>query len=219
MYIYIDIILNADKITYMKEIKPPIRFPFVIDKFITCMAMFASQEFKDFDKLKAAKLLYFADKYHLIRYGKPIIGDYYICMDCGPVPSKALDVIRDACENRPIFHDTGVSNRDKFNEYITTKTTLRRYHSFVLKKGKEVNLDCLSRTEIEAVEETIKRYGKYSPEALLELSHQDASWKETGRNQDIDYRLFFKDPEAKQEAFEYMEALNEDYEIMFSIGL
>ena len=47
----------------MKRMYPPIRFKFSIDKFVACMSIFAQKRLPEFDKLKAAKLLYYADKY------------------------------------------------------------------------------------------------------------------------------------------------------------
>ncbi|MFB3902421.1 MAG: Panacea domain-containing protein [Acidobacteriota bacterium] len=56
---------------------------------------FLAANVKGLSKLPAAKLLYFADKYHLTRYGRPVIGDQYVKMEYGPVPSKALDWMND----------------------------------------------------------------------------------------------------------------------------
>ncbi len=64
-----------------------IRFRFQLPKVINALAYFASHGIRDLTKLKAAKLLYYVDKYHLLKYGRPVIGDHYVCMDFGPVPS------------------------------------------------------------------------------------------------------------------------------------
>ena len=40
------------------------------------------------------KVLYFADKHHLGKYGRYITGDNYIAMPNGPVPSGAYDLIK-----------------------------------------------------------------------------------------------------------------------------
>jgi len=44
------------------------------------------------NKLKALKLVYFADRYHLRRFGRPITGDEYLAMPFGPVASGAKDL-------------------------------------------------------------------------------------------------------------------------------
>ena len=74
---------------------------FKVDKLIACLAILAKHRVSKLDKLKAVKLLYLADKYHLLKYGRPIINDTYVHLDNGPVPSKALDIINDVAENRP----------------------------------------------------------------------------------------------------------------------
>lgn len=45
---------------------------------------------RDFHKI--FKVLYFADRTHLIKYGRPITGDTYIAMEYGPVPSMIYDM-------------------------------------------------------------------------------------------------------------------------------
>lgn len=194
--------------------KPPIRFKFDIEKFIACVALFAEQGFKDLDKLKICKLLYYVDKYHLLRFGKPVIGDMYVHLDNGPVPSKSLDIMNEVICRDKIFITTGVTNKDKLKEYVKVKKHFG--HSFpVFETIKEANLDCLSASEQEAIRDTIKRYGKCSPLELIELTHKDASWQETQNTEEIDYRLFFQnEPEAKTEALEYMESLALDSELM-----
>lgn len=201
----------------MKTIYPPIRFKFKIDKFIACIAIFAKENLPDLDKLKAVKLIYLADKYHLTRYGKPIVGDTYVRLDYGPVPSKALDIINDVQDNRPVSYESGKSNKDKFEEFLVIKKRrFGRYPIFLSKKDPDLN--CLSESELEAIEETIKKYGQYSPIELIDITHKDSSWLKTAKNEEIDYRLFFdSEPGAKEGALEYMETLSEDF--MLSIGI
>src|SRR3990167_9391361 len=61
-------------------------FDFDATKLAQALAFLATSV-RDLSKLKAAKLLYFADKQHLLQHGRPIIGDRYFCLDCGPVPA------------------------------------------------------------------------------------------------------------------------------------
>ncbi len=44
------------------------------------------------NKLKALKLIYFADRYHLRKYGRPITNDEYFAMKLGPVASGVKDI-------------------------------------------------------------------------------------------------------------------------------
>lgn len=203
----------------MKLIKAQIRFKFDIDKFIACMSMLAEARMQDFDKLKAAKLLYFADKYHLLRYGKPIMGDIYYHLDAGPVPSKALDIMNEIiCGDSAFAFKGDVSNKSKFQEFLQVKRPL--FHKFpVFNLIKTPEYGCLSESEQEALKETIKRYGALTGKQLIKETHKDTSWIKTENTEEIDYRLFFEnDSDAKQEALEYMESLQEDMVLSFGLS-
>ena len=84
-----------------------IRFAFSLEKLIHSLAFFASAGVPDLTKLKAAKLLYFADKDHLLEHGRPILGDVYFCIQYGPVPSVALNEMNDAIETPEVESDAG----------------------------------------------------------------------------------------------------------------
>ena len=71
-------------------------FEFSLEKTVQAIAFFQRQGVPDLTKLKVAKLLYFADKAHLLAQGSPIIGDVYFCMENGPVPSFALNEMNEA---------------------------------------------------------------------------------------------------------------------------
>ncbi|MEQ1715723.1 MAG: Panacea domain-containing protein, partial [Hyphomicrobium sp.] len=40
------------------------------------------------------KILFFADREHLLDYGRPITGDRYVAMEHGPVPSAIRDILK-----------------------------------------------------------------------------------------------------------------------------
>src|SRR5260370_40593805 len=65
---------------------------FTVQKFVNAAAYLPRQ--CEVTKMKLAKLLYFSDKSHLLTYARPIIGDRYIKMDFGPVPSQAYNLMK-----------------------------------------------------------------------------------------------------------------------------
>ena len=194
--------------------RPPIRFKFDAEKFVAALTFFASKT-RGVDKLKAAKLFYYADKYHLLRYGKPILGDIYYHLDYGPVPSKALDIMNEAIDP---YRLPGMpqSNLDLLKHYL--KVDAEKAHpTFEAKTTPD--LDVFSESEVEALQETLKQYGRYSGRQLIDLTHREAPWLKTDRNEEIDYRLFFEGAkDANPEAAEYLESLREHMELMFSLS-
>lgn len=202
----------------MHSIMTPIRFKFDLDKLIASISFFADKRLDDLSKLKVCKLLYFADKYHLVKYGRPIIGDVYFHLDNGPVPSNSLNIMNEVITADTVYLKSGeVSNKERFDEYLSAKKSFFSKHP-IFASNKNHSFDCLSESEIEALANTMEKYGKKSPSALVDLTHEEASWKDSSSNSEIDYRLFFKDtPDADPRAKEYMEAMQENVEVMMGL--
>ncbi len=185
-----------------------IEFRFDVKKLINALAFFAG-EVKDLDKLKATKLLYLADKHHLVRYGRPILGDCYFRLDAGPVPSRSLDIMNSTVD---VFRvNIPTPNKDAFISKL--KITDHKYPRFQQREAPDLSV--FSSSEIESLKETLHEYGKLSISKLIKLTHKDATWQETEQNAEIDYRLFFKNtPSACKEAFKLMEFSQEDRDFL-----
>ena len=53
------------------------------------------------NKMKALKLLFFADRYHLRKYGRPVSDCAYFAMKNGPVASEAKNIAEENAHLRP----------------------------------------------------------------------------------------------------------------------
>ncbi len=67
-------------------------FHFAYKKATQALNYFAIGNGGEIDKLHALKLVFFADRYHLRKYGRPITNDQYWAMQLGPVPSGVKDL-------------------------------------------------------------------------------------------------------------------------------
>jgi uncharacterized phage-associated protein len=177
---------------------PQIRFRFAPEKLVQGLAYFASLGVRDLDKMKAAKLFFHADKYHLLSYGRPVIGDMYACMEYGPVPSASLNVIDDVIANDPQYPPVA---KELFDEYVTVEKFFRKHPVFRAKK--KPDLDVFSDSDIEALDYAVKTFGAKTSWQLSHESHEQPAWKianeqrEPGSSVIMDYRLFFEGhPEA-----------------------
>jgi uncharacterized phage-associated protein len=112
------------------------------------------------DKHKVAKILYFADQKHLVKYGRPIIGDTYIKMNFGPVPSYILNIMN-----------------NELGEISKVIVVVDKYN---LKALQTVDLDQLSESEIECLNESITENKDLDFDTLTKKSHDyaynKASW-------------------------------------------
>lgn len=123
-------------------------------KAIEAIVYLASQ-INDPTKMKICKMLYFADKLHMSRYGRFITGDFYVAMEHGPVPSKIYDIIRRV--------ERGEEN-DAFSVPNPRSIAPKR----------PADLYEFSDTDIECLEEILRDYGNKSAKQLRDMSHGTA---------------------------------------------
>jgi uncharacterized phage-associated protein len=146
-----------------------IYFQFEEEKLIQALAFLSLQGVNDLTKLKASKLLYFADKIHLNRYGRPITGDSYACMDNGPVPSISLNEMNEA-----IAPDESTDTPALLRVLNVDLTS--RYPIFSLKHDSLFVPDTFSRSELEVLREVADTYGKMPAGRLIDLTHEESAW-------------------------------------------
>lgn len=137
-----------------------------------------------------AKILYYAEKMHLNKYGRPIIGATYIKMDFGQVPSEVRDLINNnAWTIEPDY-------LQRFSESI--KIIKDPYDK--LSSSRNADITYFSDTDIECLEESLGKYGNLSFNQLKKISHEEKTWINTEQNEKINYLLMVdEDNENKEE--------------------
>lgn len=179
---------------------PRLQFEFDPVKLGQALAFF-SQSIGDLTKLKAAKLLYFADKLHLVRYGRPITGDRYYCLDHGPVPSASLNAINDLLT--PVRIRVGgrtLKNQSQMSEVLGRFVQVDRKgsHARLIARESSPTFDALTDTEREVLSATAARYGKLPAGRLIELTHKEKTWvtpntvRSSGSSVEIPWELFLE---------------------------
>lgn len=187
-----------------------LRFEFDPVKLGQALAFLAGAGVTDLTRLKAAKLLYFADKLHLLRYGRPIVGDTYYCLDYGPVPTASLNIIND------LINPVQIRLRGKPLESPVRQTVAR--YVIVTRQGRHprlearkpaAGLDALTKSEREALEETANQYGKLPIGKLVELTHQERPWilsnecRKAGSSVEVPWEFFFDEAEHADQLKEH----------------
>lgn len=202
---------------YILSVEQPLRYTFNLNKFLAVLG-YLIQKRGPMTKLKIIKLLYLLDRRHFNLYGRPVLGDKYLRMDYGPVPTLAKDLI-DELEEQAAFKVKPVAEAKILSKHFKAEHG-GKYPEITLVKTPDT--DVLSKSEIEALKWVIDRFGHNAPSTLVDIAHRHAAWKETPLMGEIDYRLFPKDdPEAveniaeiaaleQQERGELMEALSLD---------
>jgi uncharacterized phage-associated protein len=187
-----------------------IKFEFSLEKLINALAFFATSGIHDLTKLKAAKLLYFIDKEHLLSYGAPILGDVYWCMDYGPVPSLAYIEMSEAMD-RPEVPLASCGDFHAFDSVLrVVKAGMFRkeqHPRFEARSGTYDSTVVFSPSEIKVLTNVVKKYGSKSAFDLVELTHLEPTWKIPNQNRlphgraPIPYELFFEGAPQESQRF------------------
>jgi uncharacterized phage-associated protein len=166
--------------------------PFNLQKTTQALNYFAVRSGNEINKMKAIKLLYIADRYHLRKYGRPISNDEYFAMEYGPVPSGGKDI----AEHSEFL---GAIERNYVEEF------LKRCSDYDFQSIKAVDQDVLSESDKEALGFAWETFNKFDQYQLAEITHTYPEWQKhknqiTGRNSRIrmDYEDFFDDPDIDE---------------------
>jgi|SRR5208282_5669364 uncharacterized phage-associated protein len=123
------------------------------------------------DMYGALKLLYVADKLHLERYGSLMFGEDYSAMEWGPVPSNTYDIVK--------FVD---GRRQRcLNESAKSAFRMDGNNLLLLRRP---DLDELSESNRECLDEAITRHGANDFEGFKKLTHDNAwraAWRSAGQ--------------------------------------
>ncbi|MFA7657998.1 MAG: Panacea domain-containing protein [Candidatus Gastranaerophilaceae bacterium] len=103
-------------------------------------------------KMRLLKFVFFADLYHVNKYGRPILGDSYFAMKNGPVLSKLYDMLK---------HST--------TDYLVKDNNL-------IESCREFNPEYFSKSDIDALDYAFVQYSQYETMQLSELTHSHKTW-------------------------------------------
>jgi len=143
-----------------------IQFQLDPEKTREALAYLASKSHGGLDKYKLCKLLFLADKYHLVRYGRTISGDRYFAMDHGPAPNRVLgqlDMLIGEPENIPAL-----------------SSLLSVDHSFRYPRislAGQTSFENLSESDIEALDAILARHGTKDFSELRALTHEMVAYR------------------------------------------
>lgn len=148
---------------------------------------FAIKEGGKINKMKALKLVFLADRYHLRKYGRLITNDYYMAMEHGPVPSVTKDIAES--------NDYLDNNKKEYSQkYIGPVDNL------TLESVNKMDKMVFSESDLEALQFAWDAFGHYDQFQLRDISHSYPEWAKhekiivRGSCFQIDILDFLKDP-------------------------
>ena len=175
-----------------------IRFKLSYAKAIEALVWLAKMK-PGIDIYHVAKVLFYADKMHVNKYLRPILGDTYIRMDYGPVPSCVLDLIK---------KNMWLSPNQK--ESIGASLDIDSDNNFELRALRDPNMDYFSKSDIECLNDSLHKYGDLPFDELYKLTHSERCYIKTDQNEKIDYALLIdEDDSLRNETIDHMRELSQ----------
>jgi len=153
------------------------------DKALSALIYVAKELAPSADFHKTYKILYFADQMHLSKYGRPVIGDTYVKMNYGPVPSYVKNIVD--------------GNIDILSKKIEV------YDDMFIRPLAEPNLDFLSESDLECLIESINENRNLSFKQLTDKSH-DYAWNNA--TWQMDYEDILKAVCNDEKMLQYVQA-------------
>jgi len=131
-------------------------------KAVQALVFFSSFNGNTLNKMKAIKLIWLADRYHLRKYGRTITNDLYFALPFGPIPSTTRDILE--------FNNLNETERKYAEPYI------QPYYSYHYKTIHEIDEKVFSKTDLEALKLIQENYGHLNHFGLSDLSHTFPEW-------------------------------------------
>ncbi len=119
---------------------------------------------KSAGKIKLIKLIYLADKYHLLHYGRTVTNDDYYAMERGPVGTTVKDVL--SLDKEMLA---------KEYKYIARLIAVDE-GKYVANPVAHLQYDHLSDTDKEALDLVIEKFGKKTGAQLTTYTHKYPEW-------------------------------------------
>lgn len=139
-------------------------------KKLTELVLFILGKTGGVDFYHAFKILYFAEMKHLAIWGSGIVPDEFRALKYGPVPTQLYDAVKELDHPR-------MTLSEELSEVIQFAG---EDAPNVLLPKREANLKFLSKSEIEALEQSIEENKSLTFGQLMRKSHDEA-WDEANR--------------------------------------
>ena len=161
---------------------------FDIKKVAHAILFFQQQGVQHLAKTKMMKLMFYADKYHLQAYMRPVFQDVYFKLPHGPVPTLTLNVINSVNE---MENDDLQELVDEFLSVVSVEEKYAaQYRTTVFSSnGIEFDSRLFSRSELQVLEQVANEFKTITAKAISEKSHAEPEYENSEMNAEIQYGL------------------------------
>lgn len=151
------------------------------------------------DVYHIVKATFYAQKYHLARYFRPLYPDTIVAMPYGPAPSAMYDALKIA---------RGDARAISFHQHdgLCLVAAPVRFDSEVFSSEEKPDMDYLSPSQVECLNDAINTVGKMSFNEIVNTTHQE-EWSRAYNDplsKVMDMVAIAKEEGADEAALEYL---------------
>jgi uncharacterized phage-associated protein len=146
-----------------------VEFQFDFPRTLAAITYIASRNIPDLTMYRILKILFLADKHHLVRYGRTLTGDKYSALPDGPVPSRIYDIFKKQILKHPF---TPEAKRIAANLAIDKSGKYPQFRANVAYDAEE-----LSKSDIAALDYAIEHFGDLEYDQLKCITHALPAYK------------------------------------------
>lgn len=165
-------------------------------KLANAIVYFLDKDVCNLGTTKLMKLLFYADKEHLNRFGVPIFKHLYSKQQFGPVPMFAYALIQsmNQCETDDVEEDLKV-----ISEYIDADSSCTGpYSSTHFSKKKEFETDYFSKSELEVLEKISEQFKNHTANEISKESHELSEYSSTSDGSIINFHKMVDDDSTRE---------------------
>jgi len=168
-----------------------------VKKIANTIIYFIDNNVKSLGITKLMKLFFYADKYHLEKYGKPIFNHTYTKLPRGPVPTWLYSIIRTAISGASDFDFQ--SEVEVFNKYIgVQEKNDGEFTRIEFIKKQQFDQKFFSKSQINILNQIINEFKNITATDISEKSHNTKAWRSVEANQQIPYSSMIDNPEISE---------------------
>ncbi len=163
-----------------------------VKKIANALIFFIDSDVKNLGITKLMKLFFYADKYHLEAYGKPIFNHTYQKLPKGPVPTWLYGIIRTSVSGQADYDFE--SEVDVFNHYIDAQEIQDgHYKQIIFSKKQEFDSKFFSKSQLKILQKVVDEFKFITANSISEKSHRTRAWQSARDNELISYASMVED--------------------------